>query len=73
MAFNEDSRVKIPAIQHLIRLGYTHFPRKEQHWLEKTNIFPDLFREIIAIAPVLVAPTLSPDAAYNVLHVVEVT
>jgi hypothetical protein len=24
MAFNEDSRVKIPAILHLIRLGYTY-------------------------------------------------
>jgi hypothetical protein len=26
MAFNENSRVKIPAILHLCRLGYTYLP-----------------------------------------------
>ncbi len=30
MAFNEDSRVKIPAILHLVRLGYSYIPRSEQ-------------------------------------------
>ncbi len=47
MAFNEDSRVKIPAILHLIRLGYTYIPRNEQHRIEETNIFPKLFKESI--------------------------
>ena len=47
MAFNEDSRVKIPAILHLIRLGYTYIPRNEQHRIEETNIFPELFKESI--------------------------
>ena len=47
MAFNEDSRVKIPAILHLIRLGYTYIPRNEQNRIEETNIFPELFKESI--------------------------
>lgn len=44
MAFNEDSRVKIPALLHLSRLGYSYMPRKE-HYLrqEETNIFKDIF------------------------------
>jgi type I restriction enzyme R subunit len=47
MAFNEDSRVKIPAILHLIRLGYNYIPRNEQYRIEETNIFPAIFRESI--------------------------
>ncbi|SFH48908.1 type I restriction endonuclease subunit R [Pedobacter insulae] len=43
MAFNEDSRVKIPALLHLVRLGYTYIPRKHQDRLEETNIFKDIF------------------------------
>lgn len=48
MAFNEDSRVKIPAILHLIRLGYTYIPRNEQLRIEETNLFPELFKESIS-------------------------
>lgn len=48
MAFNEDSRVKIPAILQLIRLGYTYLPRHEQNRIEETNIFPAIFKESIA-------------------------
>lgn len=43
MIFNEDSRVKIPAILHLIRLGYQYIPQNSQHRIEDNNIFPDLF------------------------------
>jgi type I restriction enzyme R subunit len=45
MAFNEDSRVKIPALLHLVRLGYTYISRKEHFTQEETNIFPALFEE----------------------------
>jgi len=45
--FNEDSRVKIPAILHLCRLGYEYLPLSQAQWDERTNIFPDLFREAI--------------------------
>ncbi|MEN5196530.1 type I restriction endonuclease subunit R [Sphingobacterium faecium] len=45
MAFNENSRVKIPALLHLIRLGYTYIPLKEQFRRNDTNIFESLFLE----------------------------
>lgn len=47
MAFNEDSRVKIPAILHLMRLGYEYLTLSTQVWDESTNIFTDVFRESI--------------------------
>lgn len=47
MTFNEDSRVKIPALLHLVRLGYTYIPRKEQVRDEKTNVFEEIFKESI--------------------------
>ena len=47
MQFNEDSRVKIPTILHLVRLGYTYLSLKEQTWDESTNIFTDIFKKSI--------------------------
>jgi len=47
MAFNEDSRVKIPALLHLVRLGYIYISRKEQFRQEETNIFPTIFKQSI--------------------------
>lgn len=41
--FNEDSRVKIPAILHLMRLGYSYISLKDAQWDSDTNIFPDVF------------------------------
>jgi type I restriction enzyme R subunit len=52
MSFNEDARVKIPAILHLTRLGYSYLSLKHATWDEATNIFPDLFRaSVMAINP----------------------
>src|SRR5574343_588110 len=48
MIFSEDSRVKIPCILHLVRLGYSYLSLKEASWDEETNIFPDVFRSSIA-------------------------
>lgn len=48
MKFNEDSRVKIPAILHLMRLGYEYLPLKNQSWDLDTNIFTDTFKSSIA-------------------------
>jgi len=46
MTFNEDSRVKIPAIVHLTRLGYTYVPKSGIVNLHAdTNIFKDLFKQ----------------------------
>ena len=43
MKFNEDSRVKIPSILHLVKLGYTYLSLKENSWDLETNIFTELF------------------------------
>lgn len=47
MAFNENTRVKIPAILHIIRHGYTYLPLSSKKWDTKTNIFSDIFLEQI--------------------------
>ena len=45
MTFNEDSRVKIPAIVHLTRLGYNYLPKTSFTNLHTdTNIFKDQFK-----------------------------
>ena len=47
MKFNEDSRVKIPTILHLMKLGYEYVSLKGATWDEETNIFTDIFNESI--------------------------
>jgi hypothetical protein len=39
MAFNENSRVKIPAIIHLTRLGYSYMSLKGPKW---DDLYPPL-------------------------------
>jgi type I restriction enzyme R subunit len=54
MKFTEDTRVKIPVILHLVRLGYQYLSLKEQRWDLESNLFPDLFKTAISkINPVL--------------------
>lgn len=48
MVFSEDSRVKIPCILHLVRLGYSYLSLKGAFWDEQTNIFPALFCSSLA-------------------------
>ena len=57
MVFSEDSRVKIPCILHLMRLGYDYLSLKNASWDEETNIFPDQFTKAIA----KINPNLSAD------------
>jgi len=45
MSFNENSRVKIPAILHLMKLGYQYIPINRQQRRDDTNIFEDIFIE----------------------------
>lgn len=47
MPFNENSRVKIPALLHFMKLGYTYIPLKEQRRREDTNIFEDVFLDSV--------------------------
>lgn len=48
MQFNEDSRVKIPTILHLTRLGYTYLSLKNSIWNTENNIFPSIFIDSIS-------------------------
>ena len=47
MSFNENTRVKIPAILHLCRLGYEYLPLSKAKWDVNTNIFTDVFVEVM--------------------------
>ena len=60
---NENSRVKIPAILHLMRLGYDYLSLKNENWDKQTNIFPDIFIESLC----RINPDLSPDDARRLL------
>ncbi|HII15477.1 MAG TPA: hypothetical protein HA362_04140, partial [Nanoarchaeota archaeon] len=47
--FNEDSRVKIPAILHLTRIGYKFLSKSEMTNIDlNTNIFKKQFKEGIS-------------------------
>ena len=54
---NEDTRVKIPAILHLMRLGYEYVSLKDAVYNMENNIFTDIFAESIA----RINPSLSSD------------
>jgi type I restriction enzyme, R subunit len=45
MSFNENTRVKIPAILHLMALGFDYLSLKTAKWDTETNIFTDIFKE----------------------------
>lgn len=47
MSFNENTRVKLPAILHLCRLGYTYLSLPEAKRDDNTNIFTDVFADSI--------------------------
>ena len=47
MKFNQDTRVKLPAILHFMKLGYSYLSLKNQKWDESTNIFKEIFHENI--------------------------
>lgn len=45
MAFNENTRVKIPAVLHLCRMSYKYISLSKATWDQNTNIFTDIFEE----------------------------
>lgn len=57
MAHNENTRVKIPAILHLTRLGYEYVSLSTAKRDGDTNIFTDIFAESIH--------RINPDADFN--------
>lgn len=69
MIFSEDSRVKIPCILHLVRLGYQYLSLKNAAWDEHTNIFPELFRTAIG----RINPEVTGDDITRLLDEVKLT
>ena len=57
MAHNENTRVKIPAILHLTRLGYEYVPLNKTNRDVDTNIFTDIFADSIR--------RINPEAEFN--------
>lgn len=64
MNFNENTRVKIPAILHLCRLGYEYLPLSKARWDGETNIFTDIFNEAI----LKINPALKPEDTARVFQ-----
>jgi type I restriction enzyme R subunit len=48
VAFNENTRVKIPALIHLERLGYKYVSLKTSTWDRDTNIFTEILDQSLA-------------------------
>jgi len=69
MRFNEDSRVKIPAILHLARLGYTYLSLKNLDWHESSNIVPTIFKSSVAA----INPGATPQEIENALTQTNIT
>ena len=64
MAFNENTRVKIPAILHLCKLGYSYISLSNAKRDESTNIFTDIFSESLS----RLNPDIRPDDFKRVLE-----
>lgn len=69
MNFTEDSRVKIPTILHLMRLGYEYLSLKGTHWDKDTNIFPELFSSAVS----RINPDMTPDDVARLLEEVKLS
>ena len=69
MSFTEDSRVKIPSILHLMRLGYEYLSLKGAHWDKDTNIFPELFSSAVC----RINPDMTPDDVDRLLEEVKLS
>lgn len=58
--FNENTRVKFPALMHLTRIGYTYHVLKELDLDPETNIAKDIFyRQIKKFNPQLTEESIS--------------
>ena len=47
MLHNENTRVKIPTILHIVRLEYDYLSLKDAKWDDSINIFTDVFNKSI--------------------------
>ncbi|MCH8534850.1 MAG: DEAD/DEAH box helicase family protein [Flavobacteriaceae bacterium] len=67
MSFNEDSRVKIPSLLHLTRLGYKYLSLKKCVWDREINVFTDVFIESL----MRINPELDQDEVLRVFNEVK--
>lgn len=63
MAFNENTRVKIPALIHLERLGYKYVSLKTSTWDRDTNIFTGILNQSLA--------RINPEATPEELEIIK--
>jgi type I restriction enzyme R subunit len=61
VAFNENTRVKIPALIHLERLGYKYLSLKTSTWDQDTNIFTGILDQSLS--------RLNPEATTDELEI----
>ena len=61
MTFNENSRVKIPALIHLERLGYKYLSLRTSNWDPDTNIFTEILDQSLS--------RLNPEATSEELEI----
>ncbi len=69
MSFNENTRVKIPAILHLCRLGYSYVSLSKAKLDEDTNIFTDIFADSVK----RINPDLEDDNIKRLLEDISLT
>ena len=48
MQHSENTRVKIPCVLHLVRMGYQYLSLSDANWDVDSNIFTDIFKNNIA-------------------------
>jgi type I restriction enzyme R subunit len=61
VAFNENTRVKIPALIHLERLGYTYISLKTASWDPDTNIFTEILDQSLS--------RINPEATFEEIDI----
>ena len=61
MTFNENSRVKIPTLIHLERLGYKYLSLRTSNWDPDTNIFTEILDQSLS--------RLNPEATSEELEI----
>lgn len=69
MTFNEDTRVKLPAILHLCKLGYKYLSLKNIKWDTETNIFSEIFINAVK----KINENLEEDQAIRLLQNIKLT
>ncbi len=65
MAFNENTRVKIPAILHLCRLGYQYLSFAKAERDASANLFSGIFEESM----LRLNPGMSPEEARRLAYI----